>query len=242
LGTTGEGVLSADTEYMWVTYRFNSSAFTESLHCNYYSKIAGPSSGCTDTSQDITLRFGSEFPFLSDEESLTGFSANELIVLAQKTTGSTRPDPTLWREINVESQISASTVNGFVVPSTLTGNTIQITKNLYDGSSSSLYDLSDYIDIPTLNQTGTTYNFGDDYLFNGNIITDIQASIYVMNYKCNLGQTQFLDSSNPTWAGNAPYITEIGLYDSNKNLMIISKVQSPQKRLGVQQYPIKLDF
>ena len=242
LGTTGEGVLSADTEYMWVTYRFNSTAFTESLHCNYYSKIAGPSSGCTDTSQDITLRFGSEFPFLSGEESLTGFSANELIVLTQKTTGSTRPDPTLWREINVESQISASTVNGFIVPSTLTGNTIQITKNLYDGASSSLYDLSDYIDIPTLNQTGVTYNFGDDYYFNGNIITDIQATIYVMNYKCNLGQTQFLDSSNPTWTGNAPYITEIGLYDSNKNLMIISKVQSPQKRLGVQQYPIKLDF
>ena len=119
----------------------------------------------------------------------------------------------------------------------------QITKELYDAASSDLYDLSDYIDIPTLNQTGVTYNFGDDYYFYGNIKTDIQASIYVMSYKCNLGQTQFFDSSNPTWSGvTNPYVTEVGLYDSNKNLMLISKLQSPIKRQGVQQYPINLDF
>ena len=243
LGTTDDGVMSAETETMWITYRFNSTAFTESLHCNYYSKINGPSSGCTDTSQDITIRFGNEFPFLTGNESLTGFSANDLIILAQKTNNINRPDPTLWREIDVESQISASTVNNFIVPSTLTGNTIQITKSLYENAASSLYDLSDYLAIPQLGDTGVTYNFGDEFYFNGNIKSDIQATIYVMNYKCNLGQTQFLTSSNPTWDGvTAPHVTEIGLYDSNKNLMIISKVQSPEKRQGVQQYPIKLDF
>jgi len=243
LGTTDDGVMSAETETMWITYRFNSTAFTESLHCNYYSKVNGPNSGCTDTTQDITIRFGNEFPFLNSSESLTGFSANDLIILAQKTNNTTKPDPTLWREINVESQISASTVNNFIVPSTLTGNTIQITKTLYENAASSLYDLSDYIAIPELGDTGVTYNFGDEFYFNGNIKSDIQATIYVMNYKCNLGQTQFLTSSNPTWHGvTPPYVTEIGLYDSNKNLMIISKVQSPEKRQGVQQYPIKLDF
>ena len=37
---TVKGVLSANTEYMYVTYRFsNSSLFTNSLHCNYYTKI-----------------------------------------------------------------------------------------------------------------------------------------------------------------------------------------------------------
>jgi hypothetical protein len=242
LGSTNDGVLSADTETMWITYRFNFSSFTESLHCNYYSKINGPTSGCTDTTQDITIRFGNEFPFLSDSETLTGFTADEFMILAQKTTSSGTPDPTLWRVIDMESQYSASTVGGYILPSTMSGNTFQLTKSLYDNASGSLYDLSDYITLPTLNQTGVTYNFGDDFYFNGNVKTDIQASIYVMNYKCNLGQTQFLDSSNPTWNGNAPYITEIGLYDSDKNLMIISKVQSPEKRQGVQQYPIKLDF
>jgi hypothetical protein len=64
-----------------------------------------------------------------------------------------------------------------------------------------------------------------------------------MNYLCNLGSTQFLNSSNPTWdESKTPRVTEIGLYDDEKNLMFITKVQSPEKRLGVQQYSIKLDF
>ena len=63
-----------------------------------------------------------------------------------------------------------------------------------------------------------------------------------MNYQVNLGQTQFLDSSNPTSSGESPYVTEVGLYNSDKDLMIISKVQSPEKRQGVQQYTIKFDF
>jgi hypothetical protein len=63
-----------------------------------------------------------------------------------------------------------------------------------------------------------------------------------MNFLCNLGQTQFFDSSNPTWNGANPYVTEVGLYNADKELMVISKIQSPEKRQGIQQYPIKLDF
>lgn len=64
-----------------------------------------------------------------------------------------------------------------------------------------------------------------------------------MNYLCNLGQGQFMTSNNPTWSDSqSPYVSEIGLYDNDKNLMIISKVQSPELRMGVQQYSIKIDF
>jgi len=64
-----------------------------------------------------------------------------------------------------------------------------------------------------------------------------------MNYLCNLGQNQFMTSNNPTWTdSDVPYVSEVGLYDSDKNLMIITKVQSPEMRLGVQQYSIKFDF
>jgi hypothetical protein len=94
-----------------------------------------------------------------------------------------------------------------------------------------------------LNQTGLTLNFGGEYFFFGNIKTDIQATIYVMNFLCNIGQNQFLTSSNPTWDNTkSPYITEVGLYNADKELMVISKIQSPQKRQGIQQYPVKLDF
>ena len=69
-----------------------------------------------------------------------------------------------------------------------------------------------------------------------------------MVYKINLGQTEFLRTSNPTWdtnplAKSEPlFMTEIGLYDSQKDLMIISKLQSPVLRQGIQQFSIKFDF
>ena len=57
-----------------------------------------------------------------------------------------------------------------------------------------------------------------------------------------LGQTQFLSSTNPTWNGSAPYVSEVALYNDEKELMVVSKIQSPEKRQGIQQYPVKLDF
>jgi hypothetical protein len=240
--SNNDGVLSSQTQTMWVTYRFNNSGDTNSLHCNYYSKISGPTSACTDNSQNVILNFGNEFAFLQTTAGTlpSGYSANEMMVLAQITTGSTIPNPKQWKEIDINYQISGTSVGGFISPSGLTGTTIQITLNDYN--TAPIYDLSDYIDLVQNNSSGVTYNFGDDYYFYGTIETDIQASIYVMNYKCNLGQSQFQNSTNPTWTGGTPYVTEVGLYDSNKNLMVISKIQSPEKRQGVQQYSIKLDF
>ena len=229
---------------MFVTYRFNNSAFTNSLHCNYYSKISGYDQNVTPGSTDVLVRFGNEFPFLTSQigSTLSGFTANNLKILAQKVpSGTTRPNPTLWKEIDISSQLSATTIGGYLTTTGLTTTTIQITETLYN--SAPIYRLDNYIDIPSLNQSGTTFNFGGEFYFYGTIQTDIQATIYVMNYLCNMGQTQFFDSSNPTWDKTTPpYITEVALYNADKELMVISKIQSPQKRQGIQQYPIKLDF
>ena len=86
-------------------------------------------------------------------------------------------------------------------------------------------------------------NFGDEYYFYGNLETDISATIYEMKYLINLGRNQFTNTSNPTWtSGTTSYVTEIGLYNSNKDLMVISKLQSPELRQGIQQFVVKLDF
>ena len=37
-------------------------------------------------------------------------------------------------------------------------------------------------------------------------------------------------------------MTEVGLYDKDKNLLALGKFQSPQLRKGTQQVVIKLDF
>lgn len=247
---TATGLLTADTQTLWVTYRFNNSGFTDSLHCNYYSKIVGPSTGCTDTSQNVAVRFGPEFQFLSQPATsstgvdLTGYCANSLMILCQITSGDTKPSPTDWKFIDVTSDISGSSVNGYITMSGLTGTTFQIDLATYQSAvtNNDIYNLADYIDIPTNNQTDYL-NFGDEYYFYGNFTTDISATIYEMRYLINLGRNQFTNTSNPTWtSGTTSYVTEIGLYDSNKDLIVISKLQSPELRQGIQQYVVKLDF
>jgi hypothetical protein len=201
--------------------------------------ITGPTTGCTTDSQNVAVRFGSEFPFLSDG-TLTGFSANSLKLICQIVIGDAQPSPTNWKEIDVTNEISGSTINGYLTVSGITGNTFQITSDLYNNAS--LYDLSDYIDIPTNGQTDIL-NFGDEYYFYGNLESDITATIYEMRYLINLGRNQFTNTSNPTWtSGTTSYVTEIGLYDANKDLIVISKLQSPELRQGIQQYAVKLDF
>ena len=137
--------------------------------------------------------------------------------------------------------MTGSTINSFLTQSGITGNTFVVSQENYD--SAPYYNLDDFIPLTPVAYTGTSLNFGDEYYFYGNVETDIQATIYEMRYKVNLSINEFLASSNPTWnAAKNLYVSEIGLYDSNKNLMVISKMQSPVKRQGIQQFLIKFDF
>jgi hypothetical protein len=239
-----EGLMVNDVERLWVTYLLeNTTGFTNGLHCNYYSVVNGPSTGCTNTTQNVAVRFGPEFPFLNPNFSsgnLTGFPANSMKLICQKVSGDTRPNPTSWKIIDVTSQISASTVNGKLTVSSITGTTFQIDTASYTAATT--YNLSNYISLVP-NGSPEIMNFGDEYYFYGNFETDISATIYEMNYLVNLGRNQFTNTSNPTWtSGTTSYVTEIGLYDSNLDLIVISKLQSPQKRQGIQQFVVKLDF
>jgi len=194
--------------------------------------------------RNVFLKFGNEFKFLNSQNTTipSGYTANQMKVLVQKvSSGTTRPLPQQWREIDVMSQLSASSVNGKITLSGMTGTTFQITKDMYDNAST--YNLANYINIPTLNQSGVTFNFGGEYYFYGTVETDIQATIYEMRYLCNLNSSQFQYSSNPTWtSGTTSYVTEIGLFDTDKDLLVISKLQSPVQRMGVQQFLVKFDF
>ena len=171
----------------------------------------------------------------------SGFFANTFEIICQKVVGNGRPEPSEWKIIDYTDQLTGTTTNGLLTASGITGNTFVITQDLYNDAP--FYDLNDYISLTPQGFSGSQLNFGDEYYFYGNLETDIQATIYEMRYKINLSQSEFLTSSNPTWSTNTtPYMTEVGLYDSDKNLMIISKLQSPVLRQGVQQLLVKFDF
>jgi hypothetical protein len=255
-GETSTGLLSDSTEYLYVTYRFtNENSFTNSLHCNYYTKIQGPDIFCNqELSQNVSVRFGGDFPCLNQIPELpvnpfscdlvSGFFGEKLELICQRVTGDTRPESAEWKIIDVTSQITGDSINGYITQSGLTGNTFVISELDYENAPT--YNLNDPIynlNLPLSGSTGTTLNFGDEYYFYGSIETDIQATIYEMRYKINLGQAEFLASSNPSWSVNTPsYISEIGLYDDKMNLMIVSKLQSPVQRQGIQQFLVKFDF
>jgi len=237
--TTQEGVITSSTQKLWVTYRFDTNTgATSSLHCNYYTSIQGGLSVTANT-QNVAVRFGAEFPFLNSTN-FSGFSATSMKLLCQIVTGDTRPSSSAWREIDVTSAMTLT--NGYITMDGITGTTFQIDADNYSAAASNIYDLADYIDIPANGQTNVL-NFGDEYYFYGNLDTDISATIYEMKYLINLGRNQFTNTSNPTWtSGTTSYVTEIGLYNTNKDLMVISKLQSPELRQGIQQFVVKIDF
>jgi hypothetical protein len=170
-----------------------------------------------------------------------GFYATEFQVLAQKTELGQRPDPTQWRLIDFTSQISDLFLNGYVTQQSLTATTFIVTAENY--SSAPYYNLNNYVELVQNGATGQQLNFGDEYYFYGSLETDIQATIYEMKYKINLSFNEFLVSQNPTWTpGTQSYVTEIALLDENQDILVMSKLQSPVLRQGIQQYVVKLDF
>jgi hypothetical protein len=233
------GLFNNTAQRLWMTYRFDCTGFTNSLHCNYYSRIAPNSAVSTTNTENVAVRFGPEFNFLT-QGSLDGFVANSMKLICQVVTGNTQPIPSAWVEIDVTDQLSGTSVNGYLTMSGITGTTFQIDADAYNSGVS--YNLANYINIPENGQSDQL-NFGDEYMFYGNLETDITATIYEMKYLINLGRNQFSNTSNPTWtSGTTSYVTEIGLYDNQKDLIVISKLQSPELRQGIQQLVVKLDF
>jgi hypothetical protein len=263
------GVLTGGAETMWVTYRLsNNDTFTNSLHSNYYTSIVGTDNICSpDAPKNVGVRFGAEFPCLvqpgfvpvttTTTTMITpvtttttfcpscivpqGFYARRFQILAQKVPVGQRPVPENWRLIDFTNEISSSFINGYVTEQSITSNTFVITNENY--TSAPFYNLNNFVELVPLNSTGPTLNFGDEYYFYGNLETDIQATIYEMKYKINLSSNEFIVSQNPTWTkGTQSYVSEIALLDENEDILVMSKLQSPVLRQGIQQYVIKLDF
>jgi len=230
------GILNSSQKTLYLTYRLDSTEYTKSLHCNYYSKIVGPTG--TTQPMNVVFRFGDEFPFLSN--TCYGFHANRMKVLVQIVDTNLKPLPENWIEIDVTSDLTGPLVDGYISSTNIVNTTFVLSYNDFSGGTS--YNLASYIDlVPFGNVDGL--NFGDEYYFYGNFVSDIQATIYEMKYAVNLTSQQFINTSNPSSTGTSRnYITEIGLYNSKKELMILSKISTPQLRRSLQQYLIKYDF
>jgi hypothetical protein len=233
------GVLPVNTT-MYITYTFEnntSDGLKTSLPCQYYTKITNTTSNTKDIEfkiSDIDL-----LPYMRKVEKVgydgMGFSAKEFKVLYQIVTDSdNRPLADAWNVYDFTStditSVSGETIDPLLLenqnPST-NGFLIDNTVN----TNSTIFSIMDSLDMPA-NSNTNELQFGDERFFYGNLETYIGATIFKTIFNINVSSSQFQNSSNPTRLNssvNMPDIrvSEVGIYDSEGNLVMIGKLSKP---------------
>ena len=212
--------------------------YSQAIHCNYIKKInLGTSNPYV---QEISLNFPNidDFKFLATAVEQSGnpygmgYTAHKIHGLVQIVSNSSfnsfddvKPDSTAWKQIDLTSQVTGSTT--FLTPTQLTTVVFKISLLQYDNASVFMpYNLN-YLNYPSDSETEELV-FGDATFFFGNVETQIKADVYTTDISINLPLNEFNSSTNLTWDGlETVYISEIGIYDSNKNLVAIGKMNDP---------------
>ena len=232
--TDGSYVLDGTTgQTLYVSYLFSYSTDKKlnALPCMNYTKITG------NTSSNVVVKFSGSTYFDSLQAGVAGlkngFVANEMYILAQKTTNSL-PLSQGWKKIPVTVTLNG---DGLISPASVTGLTFTITNTNYNAASN--FVLSGHTNQ---SYSGATTQFGDEQSFAGSIKLTRASRIEEMNFLVNLPSGKFSTSQNPTYVSGNPKVTEVALLDANKTALVIAKTGNPINRTGTQVFAVKLDF
>ena len=221
-----------------------SDGYQQAIHCNYIKKI--PSTQINPYITEINLSFSdaSKFRFMGDGITApkTGYTVNRIYAIVQivdntpfDTLDDVTPDSTAWKILDITNQVVGYT--GTLTPANMVGQVFKV--SLYNYSSFSGYTLNylDYSSASLVNRMKTDKSyasrhsylaFGASTYFFGNVSTRIKADVYTTDISINLPLNEFNSSTNKTWNGvETVYISEVGIYDSNKNLVAIGKLNGP---------------
>jgi hypothetical protein len=236
--TVGTGALQQN-ETMYITYTFENTTgtgLTTTLPCQKYAKITNS----TATAKNVEFKIDGvdNLPYMRKIEASydgRGFHAYNFKVLYQIVDDSeTRPDPESWMvydftttglTTNVGETISPTqlenqnpTTNDFVIDQTVSG-------------SSSTFDITQTMGMAPI-ASPEILQFGDERFFYGNIDAYIGANIYKTLFGLSIDASQFQFTSNPTRGAvginsSNLKVSEVGIYDSNNNLVIVGKTSEP---------------
>jgi len=226
-------------ETMFLTYGLQfsgNSGFTSVLPCQRYTILDNN----TSTDKDLQFRINNinQLPYMRKLESPSydgyGFYANKFVLLSQKINKSTqtRPNPSEWREINYTSNNitgnSGETINPVLLENQNSANTGFILKgSQYNNASGNTFNLGVELDLPKGENYGKL-NFGDERLFYGNLRTFIGATIYKTLFTINVDGAQLPTSCNTSYTlGEDRFISEVGILDSDGNLVMVGKLSRP---------------
>jgi len=216
--------------------------YSQAIHCNYIKKLdLGTANPFV---QEISLNFPNidDFKFLASTTTGgtnplgIGYTSHKIHALVQivsnapfDTFDDVKPDSTAWKQVDITSQVTGYTAGThiFLTPAQLTSVVFKISLLQYENASVFIPYYLDYLTYPQETEEDKLV-FGDATFFFGNVATEIKADVYTTDISINLPLNEFNSSSNLTWDGEETvYISEIGIYDSNKNLVAIGKMNDP---------------
>ena len=236
-GGVGSGMLPSNST-IYVTYSLDNDSvdgLTPSLPNQNFTTITNTSSSSKDVQfniEDIGL-----LNYFRDSLSSDGFYANNFKVIYQITTNGERPLPNNWKEIDFSSSVSSGGMvskefleiqNPLATP--IGTPTLQLTS-----ANTNLSDYYSVIDTLSMapNNSPELLQFGDERFFYGNVETFIGATIFKTIFKIAINSTDFNSTSNISRNNdvttNPPNlkVSEVGIYDSDGDLVIISKLSVP---------------
>jgi len=206
-------------------------------HCNYFNSIKLNTSNISIENIVFNFLNSDDFTFLSTEISGgTGYTTTKIYGLVQliknsensgfTSNGIVTPIASEWKIVDLTTQITGHVSGDTLTVGELTNQTFNIPLSGY--SSFDIYNLHDFIKYPTATYDGTNLSFGEEHFFFGNVTTDIEAVVYTTDLSIILGLNEFNLSTNETWNNTGSvYISEVGIYDLNYNLVAIGKLNNP---------------
>ena len=239
-GGTSTGILDVN-QTIYLTYSLENSTgtgLTTSLPCQKYVKVTNNSSSKKDISfniSDVDL-----LPYMIKIENVDydgfGFYAyNFKLVYQIVNDPNQRPDAGSWKTYDFTST-AITGVAGETINPKLLENQSPITNgfvltNLAD-SSATIFDITQSLGLAP-NSNSDILQFGDERFFYGNLTTFIGATIYKTLFDIRVNSSEYTLTTNPTRSQqastNPPTIkaTEVAIYDTNQNLVVIGKLSQP---------------
>jgi hypothetical protein len=255
-GGTSNGVLEIN-QTMYLTYMLENTidGLTTALPCQTYIKITND----TSSSKDVAFRINETdmLAYMRKIESIDydgyGFYADKFKLVYQIVQDPIdRPNPGLWKTVDFTSTLITENVGETINPKLLENQSpssigFVLTKTL--DTSALDFSIIETLNLPP-NTSPEKLQFGDERFFYGNLKTHIGATIYKTIFDIRVNASQFNTTTNPTRStdilSNQPNIkvSEVGVYDSDKNLVCIGKLSSPVSLSGgnIIMFELSMDF
>lgn len=246
-GGTSTGLLEIG-KTMYITYALDNTSgtgLTSTLPCQTYEKVTNT----TSSTKDVGFKISDidQLPYMRKKESLLydglGFYATNFKVIYQIVDSvNERPDPSAWKVYDFTSTGLTTNVGETIDP-LLLENQNPYSSILCDGqdgfilssiinSAATTYDITLPLSMAP-NVNSNILQFGDERFFYGNLESYIGATIFKTIFDVRINSSDFNRTTNPTRslqpATNPPEIkvTEVAIYDSNRDMVIIGKLSQP---------------